>query len=123
MDKKQRYFSTWYLLLALFIAWIFNDMLYKPHILREKEVTYNVFVQHLNEGKVDEVVLSGDRIIFTLKGADETKNIANVVPVNDPALINRLVAAGVTFSAQAQTKSLLATLLGWFLPLLPLVLI
>ena len=124
MDKKQRNFSTWYLLGALLLAWLFNDMIYKPFIIRETEVSYNVFLKDLQEGKVDTVVLSGDRIIFSLKAAEnQPESAANTVLVNDPALIDRLIASGVTFSAQAQTKGLAASLLGWLLPLLPLLLI
>lgn len=124
MDKKQRNFSTWYLLGALLLAWLFNDMIYKPFIIRETEVSYNVFLKDLQEGKVDTVVLSGDRIIFSLKAAENRQeSAANTVLVNDPALIDRLIASGVTFSAQAQTKGLAASLLGWVLPLLPLMLI
>ena len=124
MDKKQRNFSTWYLLIALMAAWIFNDFVYKPVIIRETEVSYNAFLQDLNENKIDTVILNGDRIVFTLKATDaQPETVANVVAVSDPELIKRLVAAGVVFSAQAPTKSLFATLLGWILPLLPLLLI
>lgn len=124
MDKKQRNFSTWYLLGALLLAWLFNDMIYKPFIIRETEVSYNVFLKDLQEGKVDTVILSGDRIIFSLKAAEnQPEAAANTVIVNDSALIDRLIASGVTFSAQAQTKGLAASLLGWILPLLPLMLI
>lgn len=124
MDKKQRNFSTWYFLLAILVAWLFNDLVYKPFIIRETEVSYNVFLQNLNEGKISHVTLSGDRIIFTLKPTDNQKEkVANVIPVNDPDLIERLIASGVSFSAQKQTKGLLTTLMGWFLPLLPLFLI
>ncbi len=124
MDDKQRKFSAWYLLLALLIMWGFNDAIYKPYILRETEVTYNVFLQQLDEGKIGEVILAGDRIVFTHRDSPEDKQTAsNVVAVNDPGLINRLSAAGVTFSARAQTKSLLASILGWVLPFLPLALL
>ncbi|EGO62517.1 ATP-dependent zinc metalloprotease FtsH [Acetonema longum] len=124
MDKKRRNFSAWYLLLAIMATWLFNDYVYKPFIIRETEVSYNVFLQYLAESKINEVILTGERIIFTLKGDEkQQKAAANVVAVNDPALVDRLVASGVAFSARAQTQSLLATIMGWILPLLPLVLI
>ncbi|GBG56977.1 ATP-dependent zinc metalloprotease FtsH [Sporomusaceae bacterium FL31] len=124
MDKKQRSFSAWYFIIAILATWLFNDLIYKPFIIRETEVSYNVFLQNLNENKINEVILNGDRIVFTLKATDSQKEtVANVVAVNDPTLIDRLVAAGVVFSAQAPTKSLFSTLLGWILPLLPLLLI
>lgn len=124
MDEKQRKFSAWYLVLALFVMWMFNDMVYKPYILRETEVTYNVFLQQLEAGSVKEVVLAGDRIIFSHKNDEEAKShVSNVVAVNDPQLVNRLATAGVTFAAKAQTRSLLESILGFLLPLLPLALL
>lgn len=119
--NKKRTFSAGYFLLALILTWLFNDFIYKPLVIRETEVSYNVFIQNLNEDKISDVILSGDRIIYTLKSTEDQKeNMANVVPVNDPDLIDRLIAAGVSFSAQQQTQSLLSSILGWILPLLPL---
>lgn len=124
MDKKQRSFSAGYLIIAILVTWLFNDLIYKPFVIRETEVSYNIFLQNLNENKIKQVVLTGDRIIFTLKATETQKEtVANVVAVSDPGLIDRLIAAGVSFSAQAPTQSLLSTLLGWILPLLPLLLI
>lgn len=124
MDKKQRNFSTWFFIIALLVTWLFNDLVYRPFIIRETEVSYNIFLQNLNENKISKVVLNGDRIIFTLKASDEQKEtMGNTVSVNDPELINRLTAAGVDFSAAAATRGLFSTMLGWLLPLLPLLLI
>jgi cell division protease FtsH len=124
VDKKQRKFSIWFFVGALFFAGVFNDLIYKPYIIRETEVSYNIFLQDLSAGKVDEVLLTSDRIIYSRKGEDSTKqSAANVVPVNDPVLIDRLIQSGVTFSSQPQTKSLFASMLGWLLPLLPLLLL
>ncbi len=123
MDKK-RTISTGYFLFALMLAWLFNDLIFQPMMIRETEVSYNVFLQDLNENKIEQVSLSNDRITFTLKATDgQKKSVANVVVVNDPALINRLIAAGVSFSAQQQTQSILSTIFGWILPLVPLFLI
>ena len=124
MNNKQRTFSAGYILLALLLAWLFNDLIYKPLIIRETEVSYNAFITDLNEGKIDQVILTADRIIFYLKATeDQPQPVANTVPVNDPDLTDRLIASGVEFSAQAQTQSLFTSLFGWLLPLLPLFLI
>ena len=122
--NKKRTFSAGYLLVALLLAWLFNDLIFQPLMIRETEVSYNVFLQDLNDKKIEQVNLSNDRIIFTLKATDkQKKTVANVVAVNDPALIDRLIAAGVSFSAQPQTQSVLSTIFGWILPLIPLLLI
>ncbi|EIW18814.1 MULTISPECIES: ATP-dependent zinc metalloprotease FtsH [Pelosinus] len=124
MDNKQRSFSAGYLIIAMLATWLFNDLVYKPFIIRETEVSYNVFLQDLKENKINEVILSGDRIVFTLKATENQKETsANVVAVTDPDLVDRLIASGVAFSAQAPTKGLLSTLFGFILPLLPLFLI
>lgn len=123
MDKK-RTFSAGYLMFAVLLAWLFNDLIFQPLMIRETEVSYNVFLQDLNDNKIEQVHLSNDRIVFTLKADEKQKKlVANVVAVNDPVLIDRLVKAGVAFSAQPQTKSVLSTMFGWILPLIPLFLI
>jgi cell division protease FtsH len=43
--------------------------------------------------------------------------------VEDPNLIEDLIAANVTFQAKAPSNGLLTTLLGWLIPFLPLALI
>ena len=122
--NKKRTFSAGYFLFALILAWLFNDLIFQPLVIRETEVSYNEFLQELSENKIEQVSLSNDRIVFTRKATgQEKKSVANVVAVTDPALINRLIAAGVSFSAQPQTKSALSTIFGLMLPLLPLFLI
>lgn len=124
MDNKRKTFSTGFILLALLVAWLFNDYVYKPFVIRETEVSYHVFLQNLSENKIKQVILTSDRIIFTLKETENQKEtVANVVPVNDPDLIDRLIKSGVEFSARAPTQSLLSSVLGWLLPLLPLLLL
>lgn len=124
MDKNQRNFSLFFLLLALLGTWLFNDLLYKPYLIKENEVSYNVFLQELDAGKVDKVVLTGERILFSRKdNGAPPQPFANVVPVNDPGLVDRLIKAGVVFSAEIETTSVFSTLLGWVLPLLPLMLL
>ncbi|MCC6455976.1 MAG: ATP-dependent zinc metalloprotease FtsH [Caldilineaceae bacterium] len=49
--------------------------------------------------------------------------IHNVVAIEDPELTADLLAAGVTFSAEAPSNNLLVTLLSWIIPFLPLLLI
>ncbi len=47
----------------------------------------------------------------------------NVVAIEDPDLTEDLLAAGVTFRAEAPANNLLVTLLSWMIPLLPLLII
>jgi cell division protease FtsH len=144
MDKKQKQFSTGYFLLALFIVWLFSDLVYKPYIASQIEVPYSTFLSELEKGNIDSVSLTSDRIVYVHKpqsGTSETPHapeavdiratptstvvttLCNVVRVEDPELIDRLNRAGVTFGGVAQTRSLLDSLFGMLLPFLPLLLI
>ncbi len=138
MDKKQKQFSLGYFLLALFLVWLFSDMVYKPYIANQTEVPYSAFLADLTSGDIESVSLTGDRIVYSLKpvsadvapGAKPTttaplvpSGIRNVVRVDDPDLIARLTSADVTFGGIAQTRSILDSLFGMLLPFLPLVLI
>ncbi|HXF62847.1 MAG TPA: ATP-dependent zinc metalloprotease FtsH [Caldilineaceae bacterium] len=57
------------------------------------------------------------------EGEAQPLRLYNVVAIDDPELTNDLLAADVTFSAEAPANDALVTLLAWLIPLLPLVLI
>ncbi len=129
MDKQQSKkvgFSAVYLLAAILLATLFQQLIFRPMVIRWTEVPYSRFLEQLAAGEIAEVQLTGDRIMYTCCGdaAAATQGRANnVVRVDDPDLIQRLVDAGVTFSAQAPANTLMTMLLGWIIPLIPLGLI
>ncbi len=129
MDKKQRkkfQFSFIYLIVALLGIWLFQDLIFRPVIVRWQEVPYSQFRQTLAEGNVEEVTLGEDRIYYTCcvpPEGDSEGQVYNAVRLEDPDLVQDLLDAGVTFSGEAPTSNLLTTLLGWVIPLLPLALI
>ena len=129
MDKgkrKQVQFSAIYLLIALAGVFLFQQLIFRPLVVRWSEVPYSQFLQELEAGNIEEVTLGGERIFYTcctVPEGDEPGQVYNAVPVKDPDLIERLLEAGVTFQAQPPTGGLLTTLLGWVIPLLPLGLI
>jgi cell division protease FtsH len=129
MDKQQSKkvgFSAVYLLVAILLAALFQQLIFRPMVIRWTEVPYSRFLEQLAAGEIAEVQLTEDRILYTCCGdaAAETQGRANnVVRVDDPDLIQRLVDAGVTFSAEAPTNTLMTMLLGWIIPLIPLGLI
>jgi cell division protease FtsH len=55
--------------------------------------------------------------------AEPVPQVRNVVAIEDPELTADLLAAGVTFSAEAPANNFLGTLLVWIIPFLPLLLI
>ncbi|HPD40061.1 MAG TPA: ATP-dependent zinc metalloprotease FtsH [Anaerolineae bacterium] len=122
--KKEMRFSIGYFGIMLLFAWLFQVLIFEPMVLRMREVPYSEFLRQLEAGKVAQVTLGESRLIYTLHGAgDRQSPVYNVVRMEDPALIDRLIAAGVEFSAEQPASSLGTLLLGWLIPLLPLALI
>ena len=127
MNKGQR-FSVGYFLMAFLIVWLFGDLVYKPYIVSQTEVQYSVFLKDLSARRINDVNLTVDRIVYTLKseggeGKSAPSNLRSVVRIPDNDLIERLVEAGVVFGGVAQTKSAFDTLFSIMLPFLPLLLI
>jgi cell division protease FtsH len=124
--NKHIKFSIWYVLLVVLVVWLFQNLVFRPFIINQTEVSYSQFLDDLDAGKIDTVTLGSDRIFYTERKDPATKRpqmIYNVVRVGDPDLIDRLQEAGVTFQAQPPANNLLITLIGSLIPLLPMVLI
>ncbi|MCJ7548972.1 MAG: ATP-dependent metallopeptidase FtsH/Yme1/Tma family protein, partial [Anaerolineae bacterium] len=119
-QKKQMQFSSAYLLIALLVAWVFQTLIFQPLVTRWSEVSYSQFVEELGTGTIGTVQLTEDRILYELKPEEDSSKVYNVVRVDDQDLIDRLVASGVEFSGEAPSNALLPTLLGWIIPMLPL---
>ncbi len=122
MDNKQKKnvgFSIGYFGLMMLLAWAFQVLFFQPMVLRMQEVPYSEFINKLEAGEINRVTLSESRLLYTCCGDDPINpRRHNVVRVNDPDLIERLINAGVEFSAEAPASGLV-TLLGWIIPLLP----
>ncbi len=122
--KRQRMqFSAWYMVGALFMVWLFNDLVFRPMLLSETEVPYSTFLQNLTSGDVKGVTVTTDRVIYEVRSDGGKPHVRNAVRVEDGELVSRLLGARVPFEAQNQTRSLLEVLLGWVLPFLPLLFI
>ncbi|MGC9522249.1 MAG: ATP-dependent zinc metalloprotease FtsH [Anaerolineae bacterium] len=121
-QKKRMQFSAIYLIIALVVAWLFQSLIFRPLVIRWSEVPYSQFLAELEAGNIREVQLTQDRILYTCCSEldDPQARVYNVVRVDDPDLIERLAASGVTFSGEAPSNALLPVLLGWIIPLLPL---
>jgi cell division protease FtsH len=115
-----------YVLIALLMMWLFQSLIFQPMIVRWQEVPYSQFRQDLADGRIAEVTLGAERIFYTCcdaGGQPDTSRIYNVVRVEDPELIDELLASGIVFRGQQPTNTFLTTLLGWIIPLLPVALI
>ncbi|MGC9400306.1 MAG: ATP-dependent zinc metalloprotease FtsH [Anaerolineae bacterium] len=120
-QRKQIQFSAIYLIIALLGAWLFQQLIFQPLIIRMQEVPYSTFLKQLEAGEIDKISIGETRITYTCcEEEEESQRTYNVVRVEDPDLIERLRQAGVTFSAEPPTNTFLSMLLGWIIPLLPL---
>ena len=133
MDEKYRakaQFSFGYVIVALLAFLFLQEYVVGALGVREQEVPYSRFRQDLAQGQVDKVTVEPERIVYTAKGpedeAEETEDAGErrkAVRIEDRDLVRDLVEAGVEFEAHTPSESLLGSLLGWVLPILPFVLI
>ncbi len=125
MDNKERKrvsFSVVYLIVALLGAWLFQELIFEPAMIRQREVSYSEFLEQLRAGKIERVTLGAERIMYTCCPTEEEESdlrLRNVVRVDDPDLIERLNEAGVEFSAEPPPGNLLTNIFGYLIFLLP----
>jgi cell division protease FtsH len=111
--------AVWYVLAFLVIAAIAQGIFYSFQAGRTVE--YSEFKSLLRAGKIQEVVLSEDRVRGVLKQADEPGRKAfTAVRIEDPKLVEELEQQQVRFSGEVASRWL-PELLGWILPLLFLI--
>ena len=91
MDKKKTTFSVSYFLFALLLAWLINDALVKPYVLKEMEVRYNVFSGDIEREEINNVTLTNDCIAFELKNDESKAVMKNTIRVEDNDLINMFI--------------------------------
>jgi cell division protease FtsH len=133
MDRRlgaRSRFSIVYALIAFAALFAFQE-----YVLRGRgpeEVAYSQFRSDLTERRIAEATIQEERIIYTLLAgqtadaeaeSEQGETFKTVRVEADESLVADLLAAGVTFEAKAPPSGLLSSLLGWILPLLPLLLI
>ncbi len=135
-DNKQKRYEKpkmprsplFWVLVALLGLLLISTTLSTSSYLRgsTEKVEYSAFLQMVAQGQVDQVSIGTDIITFTLKTENKLTWFYNTtgikryqtVPVNDPNLVDRLTAAGVTFGGESQTGvSFLGVLISIILPL------
>ncbi|MCH3998197.1 MAG: ATP-dependent zinc metalloprotease FtsH [Lachnospiraceae bacterium] len=82
------------------------------------DVPYSTFIDDTEKGKIEEVEIETNKIIYTRK--DDDKMVYETGIVQDAGLIDRLMANGVTFSSEIveQTSPVLSFILYWILPII-----
>ncbi len=115
--KKPKKPLIFYYGVVLAALLLFN-LLILPWLARRQiqEVDYGTFMTMTENGELGEVEIQSNQILFTDK---DMTQIYKTGPMEDPGLVERLHAAGVTFSSQIieQASPLLSILLSWVLPI------
>ena len=115
--KKPKKNLAYYYLIVLIVIMLFNAFVY-PYIIEQqvKEVDYGTFMSMTEKGKVGQVEIQSNQIIFTNK--DNTK-IYKTGLMDDPDRTQRLYDSGAKFSSEIvqQMSPLVSVLLTWILPI------
>ncbi len=84
------------------------------------QVDYGTFLNQVSQGKVTTVEISQDRIAYIAKDKDKGEIICVTGRMEDPDLVNRLMAGNIKFSRiiPKENSPLMKFLLTWIVPLL-----
>ena len=120
-DNKQNkpifyYIALVFLIMLLLNAFVFP--LFTGH--RVTEVEYSTFLNMVDEGKVKEVMLDGNYIVFLAENESGKMGTYQTGVFPDDGLRERLENAGVTFSSYIESEGspIINFLVSWILPLM-----
>ena len=116
--KKPRKNMAYYYFIVLMIIMLINTFLV-PYMAEQQveEVDYGTFISMTEKGKIGQVDIESNQIVFTNK--DNTK-IYKTGLMDDPDRTQRLYDSGAKFSSEIvqQMSPLASLLLTWILPIL-----
>ena len=118
-DPKKVLWGTFLVIFAVVMLlnlWLFPKMVEN----RIEQVDYGTFLTMLEEGRLSTVEIEDQQIYFVDK--DNVPYKTNSIP-QDLDIVNRLKDAGVTFGKVYQQTSILDTILGWIITLLPMIIL
>jgi cell division protease FtsH len=115
--KRSIRFSLWWLLFALWGAFLFSQFLITPQ--KTEEIGYSRFKDLLAADRVKEVIIGKEKITGKALISDEKGKVEGFVTirVDDPQLVAELLQHRVSFSGKAE-NTFLNSLIAWVLPLL-----
>lgn len=113
-QKKPTTRTFWYLLIAFWLALGVRDFV--TYRATTEVVPYNQFLTLLNEGKVESVIIEGERIQGKFKDVGPDKKTQFLtLKMDDPALIPLLTRSGIRFEA-IREPTFFKNLASWLLP-------
>lgn len=126
-EKKRPTKSVIYYYASVFITMILLNALLIPLISKNQITTvdYGSFIMKVDSGLVKTVSIQEDQILFALQDEENKDKVYSTVPVDDPALVERLMNASspnengkIVFTKVLPKKNdpLLGFLLTWILP-------
>ena len=118
MNPNYRNFALWAIIAVLLIA-LFNLFQAPQQRGATRDVAYSQFLEELNNGRVESVTITGNRISGTY--VDNRTPFQTYSP-GDPNLVQRLEDRGVTITARPETDGS-NSILGYFISWLPMILI
>jgi len=116
-NKKKKNYVVVYALVAFLALYMFSTV---KNIMTTDEVKYSEFLTMIENGEVESVVISSNEIRIIPKEENENKNnkILYTGNVDDPKLVETLVANNIEFSAEViQNNFILDLIFTWiFMP-------
>jgi len=115
-----------YYMVVLVVTMLWNVLLF-PSVMERQihEVSYDQFLDMVDQGKVEEVALQTDQITFLAKVEDGRTGRFKTGPWPDDNLTERLRAADVAFAKEIPVKAspILSFFMNWVLPVVMFVVI
>ena len=125
-NKNPRKPLLFYYLIAMLVIMLLNALVF-PALLATPvtEVGYSDFLNMIDMGKVEEVAMENEQIVFTAKDEEGKSAVYKTGLWPDENLVDRLHRAGARFTAVIPTQDspLLNFLSSWVFPILFFVLI
>jgi len=111
----------YFYIVTLVIVMLLNAYIF-PAVVKQQvtQVDYGTFLTLIDEGKVKSVEIQDNQIAFTAIDEAGKENIYVTGKVNDPELVNRLLAADIEDFSQViprENSPLMNFIISWVLPL------
>ena len=123
MKEKKTPKKSWiyYYIVTITIVILLNTFVFPFISQREvKEVGYNTFLEDIEKGKISEVAMGDNQIVYLVKDSKGEEKLYKTGIWPDEDLVNRLKDAGVKFSAEIpkQASPILSFFMTWIFPIL-----
>ena len=117
-EKKNNNNNKKYLIIYVIVAFMFiYSFNYAKNMLTTQEISYNKFMQLVENGEISEVRTEGDSLVITPKeGSSESGKMLYTGEVNDPSLVETLKNNGVEYYGNiTEQQSMIMELLVYYI--------